>query len=163
MSTIHIDPLVQVVPDIIPVTARAKPGYVPHEPVCTPSCVLINQGQMPAGLYHLTLMINGESQLLRGEGNLPVSSCRIHLADMLYLAELYHVNGNGGNTYFNISSTSICGIDPFLYGDQGTVQPLQFGFVETPQPVAGSVDALNLIFAGPVSFHGCGFYYNLGY
>lgn len=163
MTTINAGKLAQLQPDIIPVTARFKPAKS-SVPTCQPDCVAINLSDMPSANYHLTLKINGESRLIRGEGGFPEgTSCRTHLAFMLYLAELYHVNGNGGNTYFNIGTTHICGVDPTAYGAFGTAQPMQFEFVETVQQVENSVDALNLIFGGPVSFHGCGFYYNQGY
>lgn len=163
MTTINAGQLARLQPDIVPVSARYKPAKG-GTPVCQPGCVLINLTDMPPAHYHMTLLINGEPQLIRGEGTLPEgTSCRTHLAHMLYLADLYHVNGNGGNTYFKIGTTHICGIDPAAHGMLGTVQPISFEFVPTPQVIENSIDALNLIFGGAVSFHGCGFYYNQGY
>ncbi len=164
MTTINAGKLARLQPDIIPVTVRFKPakGGIP---ACLPDCVLINQADMEPANYHMTLIINGEPRLIQcpqinmSEG----VTCRDTLAFMLYLAELYHVNGNGGDTYFNIDTTHICGVDPTDHGVLGTAQPMQFEFVETSQQVENSVDALNLIFGAAVSFHGCGFYYNEGY
>jgi hypothetical protein len=164
MTTINAGQLARLKPDIIPVSARYKPAKG-GTPVCQPSCVLINLTDMPPANYHLTLNINGEPRLLQNpQINMPEGgTCRNALVFILYLAGLYHVNGNSGNTYFKIGTTHICGVDPAAYGAFGTAQPMQFEFVETVQQVENSVDALNLIFGGPVSFHGCGFYYNQGY